>query len=167
MHTNWLIILLASIIPLIIGSIWYNPKVFGTAWMKATGLTKQQMQGSNMAKIFGLTFVYSFLIAMFMQVVVIHQMHVYSVLMNEPGLNDPTSEVGTFLKNFMDKYGNNFRTFKHGALHGTILGVFLSFPVLGINALFERRSFKYVLIHAGYWIVSFAIMGGIICAYNK
>jgi hypothetical protein len=31
MTPNFLIILLAAIVPLIIGFIWYNPKVFGTA----------------------------------------------------------------------------------------------------------------------------------------
>ena len=165
MNINWLILPLAAIIPLIVGSIWYNPKVFGTAWKKATGVTDEQMKGSNMAVIFGATYFYSLLIAMFMMVIVIHQFHVYSVLANETGINDPTTEVGAYFKNFMDKFGNNFRTFKHGAFHGTMMGIFLAFPVLGINALFERKSFKYVLIHTGFWIVSFALMGGIVCRY--
>ena len=36
-------------------------------------------------------------------------------------------------------------------------------PITGVNALYERRRFKYVLISGGYWIVSFMIMGGIKC----
>ena len=63
----------------------------------------------------------------------------------------------------MEKYGSNFRTFKHGVLHGVIGAITIALPVIGINALFERRSFKYVLISGGYWIVTFMIMGGIIC----
>ncbi|WP_308224826.1 DUF1761 domain-containing protein [Flavobacterium sp. J372] len=37
---------------------------------------------------------------------------------------------------------------------------------MAINALFERKSAKYVLINAGYFIVSLAIMGGIICQWG-
>ncbi len=167
MSIDWPIILLAAIIPLIVGFIWYNPKVFGTAWMKVSGMTEEQMKGSNMALIFGLTYFYSLLLSMALLGVVIHQFHVYSIFANDPGVNDPTTEVGAYFKNFMDKYGNNFRTFKHGAFHGTLLGIFLTMPLFGINALFERKSFKYVLIHTGYWIVSFALMGGIICGFYK
>jgi hypothetical protein len=67
-----------------------------------------------------------------------------------------------FIEDFLTKYGNRFRTFKHGALHGTIAGVFMALPVLAINSLFEGKGFKYVAINAGYWIVCLAIMGGIV-----
>jgi hypothetical protein len=69
------------------------------------------------------------------------------------------------LKMFLDKYGNNFRTFKHGAFHGILSALFFATPVLGINALFERKSFKYIFVHAGYWMLTLALMGGVICAY--
>ena len=167
MTFNLPILLLAAIIPLILGFIWYHPKVFGTVWMNASGLNAESMKGVNMVKIFSLTFIFSFIAALAMQFVVIHQFHMYSILANEVGIKDPTSEIGMYLKNFMDKYGNNFRTFKHGALHGTITGIFLIFPIIGINGLFERKSFKYILINAGFWTVSLALMGGIICGYDK
>lgn len=64
---------------------------------------------------------------------------------------------------FMADYGTAFRTFKHGALHGFMTGLFLTLPVIGTNALYEKRSFKYVLISGGFWAVCFMIMGGIIC----
>jgi len=44
-------------------------------------------------------------------------------------------------------------------------GLFLILPVLGINALYERRSFKYTLVTGGYWVVCGMIMGGIICVW--
>lgn len=165
MSINWPILLLASIIPLLIGAIWYNPKFLGTAWMKETGLTEEELKKANMAKIFGLTFLFSFLIAMTMQFVVIHQYHVYSIFANETGLNDSTSEISVYYKDFMDKYGNNFRTFKHGLFHGVLFGIFFGLPLMGVNALFERKSFKYIFIHAGFWTVCFALMGGVICAF--
>jgi hypothetical protein len=66
---------------------------------------------------------------------------------------------------FMADYGTAFRTFKHGALHGFMTGLFFAFPMLAINGLFERKSWKYIFVHAGYWILTLTIMGGIICAW--
>jgi hypothetical protein len=38
-------------------------------------------------------------------------------------------------------------------------------PLIGINSLFERKSFKYIFIHTGYWIISLALMGGVLCQF--
>jgi hypothetical protein len=134
--------------------------------MKSCGLTEEQLKGGNMLRLFGLTFLFSFLIAVSVQFIVIHQYHVYSIFANEKGVGDTTTETGVYFKDFMDRYGNNFRTFRHGVFHGILFGIFLVFPLLGVNALFERRSFKYILIHAGFWTLCFAVMGGIICAFD-
>lgn len=158
--------LAAALVPLILGFIWYNPKVFGSAWMKAAGVTMDDGKKVNMPLVFGLTYLFSFFIAFTMGFLVIHQWHFYSILMNEPGMNDPNSELGKFIAGFMEKYGHNFRTFKHGALHGTMSGIFLAMPVIAINALFERKGFKYVAINSGFWILCFLLMGGIICAWS-
>ena len=166
MKINWLILLLASVIPMIIGFIWYHPKVLGNAWMKAAGLDTEKLKGANMGMIFGLSFLFSFFIAMSLQFVVIHQDSIYAIFANDPGMSDPNSAISLYVKDFMDKYGNNFRTFKHGSFHGILTGIFLIFPLLAINAMFERKGFKYIFINAGYWIISFAIMGGIICAFS-
>ena len=166
MHPNFLIILLAALVPMVMGFIWYNPKVLGTAWMNAAGMTEEKMKGANMAVVFGLSFVLSFLLSFSMQFVVIHQWSFFSILANEPGVKDPTSEVGMMVTNFMAKYGTNFRSFKHGALHGTLAGITMIVPIMGTNALFERKSFKYVAINCGYWIITMALMGGIICAFS-
>jgi hypothetical protein len=37
--------------------------------------------------------------------------------------------------------------------------------LIGINAVFERKGFKYIAIHTAYWMLTMAIMGGIICAF--
>jgi hypothetical protein len=86
--------------------------------------------------------------------------------MNEPGMKDPNSEISIWLNGIMDKYGNNFRTFKHGALHGTLAGIFIGLPIMGINAMFERKSWKYIFINAGFWALCLCLMGGIICAWK-
>ncbi len=165
MHINFVVLLISAIIPLLIGFIYYNPKTLGNAWMKEAEMTEEKIKSGNMIKIFGLCILFSFMLAMAEQFMVIHQYHVYSIFQGDPSFQDPNSEVGMMLSDFMAKYGSNFRTFKHGAFHGIIAGLFLALPIIGINALFERKSFKYTLIHTGYWTITLALMGGVICAF--
>ncbi len=164
MQFHFYIPFLAALIPLVIGFIWYNPKVFGAAWMKSADMTEEKMKGANMALVFGLTYLFSLFAAFGLMSLTIHQLSVFSILANEPGMQDPNSEIMVYFNSFMAKYGNNFRTFKHGALHGVIASILLVLPVIGVNALFERRGFKYIAINVGFWMVCFALMGGLICS---
>ncbi|MGE0568378.1 MAG: DUF1761 domain-containing protein [Bacteroidia bacterium] len=163
---NIIALVIATFIPLIIGFIWYNPKTFGNAWQKAAGITDEQAKGANMALIFSLTLVFSFIIAFMMQVIVIHQFHFGSILAMQPDFKEPGSVSSELMKQINELYGHSYRTFKHGAFHGTLAGLLLIMPIMAINALFERKGFKYIAINAGYWIVSMALMGGIISAYE-
>jgi hypothetical protein len=162
-----LILLATALIPLVLGAIWYNKHVFGTAWRNSAGMTEERLRKGNVFVRYGLMFLLCFFVAVILQVSVIHQAHVFSILINEPGFNDPGSEVHKYFTDFMAKYGSNFRTFKHGAFHGTLTGFLLLMPVIGILSLFERRGFKYFAIHTGFWIVSLALMGGVLCAFIK
>jgi hypothetical protein len=166
---NWTIIIIATLVPTITGMIWYNPKVFGTAWMNLNGFTEEQMKGGSMAKMIISSIIFSFLITIIIHPIVIHQMAIYSVLANDPGVKggvDTTTEAGAYLTNFFATYGDRFRTFKHGAFHGALTGIFLVLPLFGINGTFERKPFKLTLIHAGYWTLTLAIMGGLICQFT-
>lgn len=152
-----------ALVPLLIGFIWYNPKVFGKAWMAGAGVTEEDGKNANMPLVFGLTFIYSFMIALSLHFMTIHQFGLQSLLIPENG--HPIPGTMEELKRLMDIYGGSYRTFKHGALHGTISGVFFALPIVAVNGLFERRGWKYILINAGFWIVCCAIMGGIICQF--
>ncbi len=165
MEFNFLITALAALIPTVLGFIWYNPKVFGTAWMNACGFTEEDLKGGNMVLIFVLCYVFSFFLASMLSGIVIHQYGFFSSIFGEPGLNEAGSEVYQYAQDYMTKYGDNFRTFKHGVLHGTITGLFLVLPILGTNALFERKGFKYIAVNVGYWTVCLALMGGVICHF--
>jgi len=166
MILNPLILALSALVPLLVGFIWYNPKTFGTAWMKAADMTDDKMKGANMALIFGLTLLLGFMLAVMLNVIVIHQNGLFSLLQGEADIADPNSASNQFLNQAMQTYGDRFRTFGHGALHGTLSGLFFALPVMGVNALFERKSGKYIAINVGYWTVTMAIMGGIICAFS-
>ncbi len=159
MEFNFLAIAVAAIVPILIGFFWYNPKTFGNAWMRESGVTEDTLKKGNMPIIFAITLLLSFVLAFFLQNLTTHQMGAFSLAQGELG------ETESY-KAFMEDYKNEFRTFKHGALHGVLAGVFLFFPVMAINALFERKSWKYILINTGYWIVSLAIMGAIVCGWR-
>lgn len=150
----------AALVSFVVGFIWYNPKVFGNAWMNAAGLTEEKLRnsGRNMGVVFLLCYVFAFMAAIMIQNIVIHQMGVYSYFGDSPEK----------LKAFMDaapEFETKWRTFKHGALHGTILGIFLALPMVAINAMFEMKSWKYIWINTGYWLVCFILMGGILSAW--
>ena len=163
---NPLILAISALIPLVIGAVWYNPKVLGTAWMKESGVTEESMKGANMAVIFGLTYLFSFMLATAINGMVIHQNHIFSIMLNETGFGEEGSDIMKYINDFMTNYGTNFRTFKHGAFHGVLTGIFVALPILGVNALFERKSGKYIAINVGFWTVCLTLMGGIICQFS-
>ncbi|MFT6709325.1 MAG: hypothetical protein ACJATF_004191 [Flavobacteriales bacterium] len=165
MMPNMLFVALAAILPSIIGFIYYNPKVFGNVWMKAAGVTEEQIKTGNKVKIFGIALLLSFLIAFMLYTLVVHQTHYYSLLYNEEGFGVEGSDIMNQIAAFMDAYGGNFRTFKHGALHGSMIGIFIGLPIIITSGLFEAKSLKYGFINAFYWIITLSLMGGILCQW--
>lgn len=134
---NWLSIVIAAIMPMLVGFVWYNPKVFGNGWMKAAGLTEADAKKGNMAVIFGVSLVMAFLMSFFL-------------LFNVDG---PGQEGA-------------FDSFKHGAFHGGVMALMLAMPIMVTNALFEQKSLRYMLYNIGFWFVSLVLMGGILDLMN-
>lgn len=160
MEVNFWAILVAALSSFLVGGIWYNPKVFGTIWMNETGMTEEKARQSSMIKVFGLTFVMAFLVAFMMQFLTIHQFGAFGMIGGDASKALPSYTA------FMADYENAFRSFKHGALHGFMAGLFLAVPIVSTNCLFEQKSFKYAAISSGYWIVVMTVMGSIICGWK-
>lgn len=164
METNFTIVLSTALIPLLVGFIWYHPAVFGKVWMQVAGITDEQIKSSNMGLIFGFCILFSLMLSTMMPPLVIHQSGLVSMMMGQPGIPDNPMSNPDF-KMMFEKYGHNYRTFKHGVFHGVLSALFFALPIVGINALFERRGAKYIFLHAGYWIITLALMGGIVCQF--
>lgn len=68
-NINYFAMLVAALISFVLGAVWYNPKVFGTAWMIENGFKEEDFEGVNQGKVFGLAFlcylVSSLFLAMF------------------------------------------------------------------------------------------------------
>ena len=134
---NLVAILLAALIPMIVGFIFYHKKVFGKAWMDSLGFKEEDLNKGNMAVIFGVSILMSFFLSMFL-------------LFNVDG---PMQE-------------GEFDSFKHGSFHGFLIALMVAMPVLVINGLFERRNFKNLAINTLYWMITLALMAGTIDALN-
>ena len=140
-NPNWLALIASAVSTLVVGSIWYGP-LFGKIWQKEVGMSVEQLKSGNFVKIFGLSLVFAFFIALML----------YGIVMFGGGNGEIHGQ-------------DPFLTFKHGAFHGAIMGLFIILPVIGTISLYERKSLRYVLITVGYWSLTFAIMGGIINAW--
>lgn len=97
------------------------------------------------------------LLAVALTPIVFHQMEKISSLQGVNG-----RKAIDLITEFVFNYGKNFRTFKHGVYHGILTDITRAMPLVGMNALFERKSIRYVLVCIGYWTLASTFMGGII-----
>lgn len=71
MEINFLAVGVATILGIVIGSVWFGPKTFFPIWWKFLGRKPSEQPGSsNMALIFGLTFVGAFVQALVLSIVI-------------------------------------------------------------------------------------------------
>lgn len=60
---NFLAILASALSSFLIGGLWYSGALFGKVWMRENGFTEESLKQANMAKIFGVSFFLSLIIA--------------------------------------------------------------------------------------------------------
>lgn len=53
---NLTAVLISSLAAMVVGFIWYSKAVFGSRWMKLSGVSGGKMDQASMIKMFGLTF---------------------------------------------------------------------------------------------------------------
>ena len=56
-EVNYGAVLLATLSTMIVGSVWYTPKVFGTTWMKLAGLKQKDLEKNGITPIILTVFV--------------------------------------------------------------------------------------------------------------
>jgi hypothetical protein len=62
-HINWMAVVAAAVSTFVLGGLWYSPALFGRAWMSVNHLNDADLAKSNMAKIFGLAFLFALIMA--------------------------------------------------------------------------------------------------------
>jgi len=142
---NYLAILVAALIPNIIGAIYYGP-LFGKQWLDSLGFTSDDMKGRNEAVIYGSALLLSAVVAMFLK---------FTIELVHKDVNGAG-----------ELYFASFHTFQHGALHGAMIAATLVVPVIISLGLFQKQSGKNILLNSVFWIICFALMGGILDVWN-
>lgn len=142
MHMNWMAIILSTITPMVIGFIYYHPKVLGGAWMRANGFSLEGMGTGPKPVLYVVALVLSFFLSMWL-------------LGNVTGPGQQTAPDG-----------HSYATFGHGMVHGVVITLMVLLPVLGTMSIFERRGWSWVFVNLGYWVVTLCIMGGILSAWR-
>lgn len=142
---NWLAVLVAAIIPSVLGAIYYGP-LFEKPWLASLGKSKEDMVPNNMALTYGLAFVMALILSMFLKM---------NIEMTHKDLNSAGELV----------FGS-FHTFGHGALHGAMFGLTTAIPVVVSLSLFQKSSGKNIILNVVFWLIAFALMGGVLDAWN-
>lgn len=171
MNINFISLILAALVPMVLGFIWYHDKVFLNTWLKETGITREKMNSGNMFLIFGGSFLCAVILAFSMNLIAYHDSFVMGALFYETAgtmAPDPNTVAGQWAKTYMDNFAQSNHTFKHGAFHGLVIaGVFIATPIIITEALYEQRSWRFILVKIAYWCISLSLMGGIIASMAK
>ena len=61
---NWLAVAAAALSSFVIGGLWFSPLLFCNVWMRAAGLSEEQVKAGNKGKIFGVTAILSLIMAL-------------------------------------------------------------------------------------------------------
>src|SRR5215203_1822125 len=59
MQMNVWAVLAAGVASLFLGGLWYSPALFGSAWLRATGIPEEKARSANMGAVMGSAFVLS------------------------------------------------------------------------------------------------------------
>lgn len=169
MEVNFIAVIVAALIPTIMGFIWYHEKLFGKAWAAGAGMTEEKMKSGNMGMIFGLALLFSLILSFSLNFHAVHDAQVAGAMYYatdgtmEP---EPGSELAQWYEYFETNLAPANHVFSHGVAHGLLIGLLTLFPIIVTNGLFERRGWKYILINGGYWIICLVLMGGILAAWR-
>lgn len=161
-QANWLILPIAALLPLILGFIWYHPKVLGTKLSQITGESPPNNRSIGKT---ALIYLFSLILSYILTLMTVHQVAVFQLFFMDPDLADSNSEYSVFINDFMAKYGDRHRSFGHGMVHGAEAGLMFGLAILGITTLMQNKPFKSIWIHLVFWIVCCSLMAGLTCAY--
>lgn len=141
---NILAIIVAGLIPSILGAIYYGP-LFEKQWLSSLGKTKEEMIPNNMAITYGLALLAALLLSFSLKMLI--------ELLHRGVENGELAYISE-------------HNFGHGAFHGAFIFAFLICPVVLSLSLFQKNSGKNILLNIGFWIACGALMGGILDSWN-
>ena len=129
----WLAILVAAIVSFPFGAVWYM--VLSKQWMKAAGLTDEDVQGGAGASMYIITFICQLFMALVLSGIAFHARSMF-------GTSDFSIIDGV----------------------GVAVTIWIGFiiPTQIVNHLFQSKPFSLTLIDGGHWLGVLIIQGIII-----
>lgn len=132
-EVNYIGVLGASVVSLVVGSIWYSKPVFGRAWAKLEKIDEKKAKKNASNAILGMT-----VLAFVMAYVLAHVTYLSS----------------SFFTNY---------SYQGAALSTAFwMWIGFVVPVVASNSLFNQAPWKITMIHAGNWLVTLMGMGLVI-----
>lgn len=133
---NYVAVIVTAIVSNIIGFIWYAPSVFGTKWMKLSGITRKDMKKQEKTRS-------------------------RSMFWNAIATLVMAYVLSIFIKQLL-----NITTAFEGAQVGFWIWLgFIATVILG-DVLWQGKPVKLYYLNAAHWLVSMLVMGAIIGAWN-
>jgi hypothetical protein len=144
---NFIAILCAALLPLVMGFLYYHPSLFGNKWMAANNFVKANMTPPKPV-MYLLAFFCSFLLAFFL----------WGWVTGGGGMEQ--SQVVDPID------GHSYVTFGHGVFHGVAFSLMVLLPVFITMKIFEARKWSWAWINIGYWSLTTILMCGLLSAWR-
>jgi heme A synthase len=137
-HLNFLSVLVAAVLTMLVGFLWYSPVLFGKPWMKEMGYDpSDKAKAQEMKKAAGPAYLGSFvasLVSAFVLALFLHWMRAEGA--------------------------------HTGAITGFHVWLGFVATVQFTGALFTKQSMKLFAINSGYQLVCYLVMGAVLGAWK-
>ena len=131
---NYLAVVVAIVINMAAGALWYSPLLFAKHWMAANGLTEESIREAGSAT-------RGYVVAVIASIVIAFAVALFA---QASGADTPVE----------------------GLILGLAAGLGFVATTFAANYIFESRPLKLYLINAGYPVVSLALIGLLIGAWQ-
>ncbi|TSC69907.1 MAG: hypothetical protein CEO12_671 [Parcubacteria group bacterium Gr01-1014_46] len=134
-QVNYLAVLLAAIVSMGIGFLWYSPMVLGKQWMKEKGLTAEKLKSAQkeMGVLYGVSFVLALVMAYILSHVMVFSLNFYHM-----------SELST------------------GLMSAFWMWLGFVMPTQASATIFGGKNWKLLGIDTGFQLVSLLAMGTVL-----
>ena len=136
-HLNWLAIAVSALAYFALGAIWFNPKVFGTIWMKGHNITPNEEDKKKMPMMMATTLVLCFIGT----IALAYFIHVFSF------------------------YTVNWQWYS-GAKVALVGGIGFTGVGMAMNYLYTRKSWTLIIIDSSYHVAGMVIAGIILSVWR-
>lgn len=160
MQLNHLAHALIAFVPLILGFVWYQPKMPWIRWIgDRDPLRIQRPSFIKLLLLYGLS---AALVFVYMNLI-IYQIGFYELFFTDVMRGDQESK--RIAEEFLAVYGHKHRHLGHGLFHGLIDAFALALPFIAFYSVVEKTDRKRTMVHFGFWAICSTLIGGLVAQF--